>query len=523
VKDDLDNAVGRLGEEDRKVVLLRFYQQCKMAEVGTALNISEDAAKKRVAKAVENLRNLLRSGGVAIPALALAAALEAATTHAAPAAVLKACAGSIGASGSAAAAELARQTATAMVATKSKLAAIAAVILLILTPLGGALVYFAWPASQDASAGGKTEALQSMPSNFPNVTVPSSSAMLEGSWTGESVCLAIENKNRQSQRIQLTCTGNQFKVEAADQPHAEVDTFALDVTRSPAWIDLISSGHRYRGICEGSGDGLIIRLADADAARPTDFVSGPFENEGMLFLTRGKGPEAEENLRQLSASKPTYTLLRLAAAILDDDRPLVESCASFSDKADGEMAEVVHSEVLWNAGWCRVGQEWMKAFGTPARVDGFDFDVFPGLHGGYEQLLDRALNRLTPGDITIEGDSASVRLHLLARETDSFGQGAWRGASLRLWCTKGRWVLDAPATTRIGVTLQPSQTDPLRIAAQLNYEIARIFEDAAGKIHSKAFKRSSEASDWIAKAIHEASSHMGEVNMNLNTLPASGG
>jgi RNA polymerase sigma factor (sigma-70 family) len=89
----LDELVERLRPAERDAVLLRFYQRKSMAEVGFALGVSEDAAKKRVARAVERLREMLSAKGVAVPAgAALVALLIANTTsHAAPAAMIATC------------------------------------------------------------------------------------------------------------------------------------------------------------------------------------------------------------------------------------------------------------------------------------------------------------------------------------------------------------------------------------------------------------------------------------------------
>ena len=53
---ELEAAVGKLGKADRDVVLLRFYEQRPLAEVGQCLGISEKAAQKRVERAVGKLR-----------------------------------------------------------------------------------------------------------------------------------------------------------------------------------------------------------------------------------------------------------------------------------------------------------------------------------------------------------------------------------------------------------------------------------------------------------------------------------
>lgn len=60
----LDEAVACLSESDRQAVLLRFYEHKSLAEVGTILGVTEEAAKKRVARAVDKLRKYFASRGV---------------------------------------------------------------------------------------------------------------------------------------------------------------------------------------------------------------------------------------------------------------------------------------------------------------------------------------------------------------------------------------------------------------------------------------------------------------------------
>jgi RNA polymerase sigma factor (sigma-70 family) len=56
VSEKLDAALDALGETDRRAVMLRFYEGKSFAEVGAALGIAEEAARKRVSRAVEKLR-----------------------------------------------------------------------------------------------------------------------------------------------------------------------------------------------------------------------------------------------------------------------------------------------------------------------------------------------------------------------------------------------------------------------------------------------------------------------------------
>lgn len=81
----LDQAMGELDEEDRDAVALRFFEERSLAEVGSALRISEDAARKRVSRALDQLHGLLAQRGVTSTSAALGLALAGQATVAAPA------------------------------------------------------------------------------------------------------------------------------------------------------------------------------------------------------------------------------------------------------------------------------------------------------------------------------------------------------------------------------------------------------------------------------------------------------
>ncbi len=82
----LDQALNELAETDRRTLLLRFFQGQSMRELGAALGISEDAAKMRVSRALERLRDHLARSGVTCGVAALGALLTERAVEAAPAA-----------------------------------------------------------------------------------------------------------------------------------------------------------------------------------------------------------------------------------------------------------------------------------------------------------------------------------------------------------------------------------------------------------------------------------------------------
>jgi RNA polymerase sigma factor (sigma-70 family) len=86
----LDIAVGGLREKDRQAILLRFYEGRNLREVGILLGASEDAAEKRVSRALEKLRKFFARRGINSTTATIAGAISANSVQAAPVALVKA-------------------------------------------------------------------------------------------------------------------------------------------------------------------------------------------------------------------------------------------------------------------------------------------------------------------------------------------------------------------------------------------------------------------------------------------------
>jgi RNA polymerase sigma factor (sigma-70 family) len=80
----LDEAMQALEETDRTAVLLRYFENKSLREVGQTLGTNEDAARKRVSRAVERLREFFAQRGVTVGASGLIVALSANAVQAAP-------------------------------------------------------------------------------------------------------------------------------------------------------------------------------------------------------------------------------------------------------------------------------------------------------------------------------------------------------------------------------------------------------------------------------------------------------
>ena len=85
----LEDAMGRLGDQDRNAIVQRFFEGKNFQELAAAFGTSENAAKKRVGHALEKLRKFFSRRGVSSTTAVIAAAISANSVHAAPVALAK--------------------------------------------------------------------------------------------------------------------------------------------------------------------------------------------------------------------------------------------------------------------------------------------------------------------------------------------------------------------------------------------------------------------------------------------------
>jgi RNA polymerase sigma factor (sigma-70 family) len=81
----LDEAINQLGAGDRAAIVLRFFEHRDLRAVGVALGSNEDAAQKRVSRAVEKLRGHFARRGIVASSTVIASVIAAHAVHAAPA------------------------------------------------------------------------------------------------------------------------------------------------------------------------------------------------------------------------------------------------------------------------------------------------------------------------------------------------------------------------------------------------------------------------------------------------------
>lgn len=120
----LDEAVAKLSAKDRDAVLLHFYQGLSLSELATTLGTGEEAARKRVQRAVGKRRTILAHKGISASATGLALVMTESVTQAAPAEVTEAAIAASGGSVAESAGVIAKGAMKMMVLTKMKVAAL---------------------------------------------------------------------------------------------------------------------------------------------------------------------------------------------------------------------------------------------------------------------------------------------------------------------------------------------------------------------------------------------------------------
>ncbi|HVU27145.1 MAG TPA: sigma-70 family RNA polymerase sigma factor [Verrucomicrobiae bacterium] len=84
IRPALDEALDNLADDDREILLLRYFENKNLREVGEQLNISDDAAQKRVSRAVEKLGEFFSKRNITIGASGLTVLISANAVQSAP-------------------------------------------------------------------------------------------------------------------------------------------------------------------------------------------------------------------------------------------------------------------------------------------------------------------------------------------------------------------------------------------------------------------------------------------------------
>jgi RNA polymerase sigma factor (sigma-70 family) len=138
VEVQLDNAMSSLSASDRSVLLMRYYENLDLRQIGAALGVSEKGASKRAARAMERLRGALGRAGTALSVNSATAALGELLRQPAPLGLIQRTAASVRSTAAATSIEAITQgVMQVMMYTKAKLIA---AVTLVFVLIGGASI-----------------------------------------------------------------------------------------------------------------------------------------------------------------------------------------------------------------------------------------------------------------------------------------------------------------------------------------------------------------------------------------------
>ena len=150
----LDEAIAKLGKADRHAVLLRFFERKEHKEIGRTLGTSENAAKKRVARALDKMRSFFARRGIALSVATLGGTVMAHSVQAIPPALSQSVAAAVAANAPLTTTTLALVTETmkTMFLAKLQTAAYAMVVLLAAGTATFTILNAAEPQTRDSKA-----------------------------------------------------------------------------------------------------------------------------------------------------------------------------------------------------------------------------------------------------------------------------------------------------------------------------------------------------------------------------------
>lgn len=131
MRETLDEALALLGEKDRAIVIMRFFDGRGFAEIGALMGITGDTARMRLNRTLDKMRALYARRGAASTAAALGAFMTAEAAAAAPSGLAGSVSGAILAGGGAATVTTTAAVLAFMTSTKMAVMAAAAALIMV--------------------------------------------------------------------------------------------------------------------------------------------------------------------------------------------------------------------------------------------------------------------------------------------------------------------------------------------------------------------------------------------------------
>jgi RNA polymerase sigma factor (sigma-70 family) len=327
----LDQAMSALPEADREALVLRFFRDLSLRETGAALGTTEEAARKRVARALEKLSNLFRRQGVTASAALLASTVLPQAVEAAPAGLavkLSATAAHAPTPGLLGAASI-------KLAALSKAHAVAYCLVAAAVPVGWQARQIHQLKADNARLAATASSAVSPSADSSTPLPPPSIAINAPARTGRSGPPARPNRRnqldqlRELDRQQLQQSRLAALEERLDLSDDQLSVIADATGRAEAAVQAAVEGARESGTAPDPAQ------LTAIAANRDDTIAAALSTEqwdGYLSFTK----EEERSRQEIFANRMLEELQR--TLVLDDSQK-DQLFAHFASQASGPMGE----------------------------------------------------------------------------------------------------------------------------------------------------------------------------------------
>lgn len=307
----LDEAITRLGSMDRDAVMLRYFRDESYVSIASKLGMNEEAARKRVGRALEKLRVMLARKGAVVSAATIAAGASAnASAAVSPALFGKIIASAALGGTSATAAGLGVSIAKGVIHMMKWTKAI-----MLASVVGASVIGF-------GGAVGVTYLLAQ--SSVP----PISSTAPAGTEDRQAILgvwyyVSVTSKNGVSQGMpsdaQVTIT-DQEMIHKVSGVEANRHRYTIDPAKK--WLDMVQANGSIQGLYELRGDMLVICGPETiNLPRPDKIGDGP--TLWVMTLSRKKpattAPATQEVAAAVQAARTDIATLELALGAFEID------------------------------------------------------------------------------------------------------------------------------------------------------------------------------------------------------------
>ena len=320
VQHGLDVALGQLGQTDRDAVLLRFFEQRSLKDIGAALGMEEDAARKRVSRALEKLRMQLARQGVTTTDDALSGALTSHAVQAAPAGLAAAILATSLAAGSAVAAT-GTTTFIEMLTMTTKLKATVATAAI----LAGVGTPLFMQHAENKSLRTQNEALVAQTSQFAALQAENEQLSNRIALSANDTAVS-EQERTELNRLRAEVTTLRGEVRQAQQLRAEINR-------------LRSGGRAVPSESAATTEALASYLGEA-VPPPAD-IDFAYSKEGLLSSIQQAAQLAGVSLKKLEIETSEFPFL--AGVVCDSAADFEKLKAQFKNMPNYEWGESVGS------------------------------------------------------------------------------------------------------------------------------------------------------------------------------------